>query len=103
MMLKLRCTVCGKLFDENEKKLYTDRHGFESPPYETYYGCPCCGGAFDEIEPCKICGSYYHDEEEEYCDECKRTVKKRFSDFMDKSFSKEERQLLNELYDGEKI
>jgi len=101
--MKLRCTVCGMLFDEGEEKLYTDRHGFEYPPYEVYYGCPCCSGAFEEVAPCKICGSYEHDAEEKYCDNCKADVKKRFSDFMDKAFTKKERQLLNELYDGERI
>lgn len=103
MMSKLRCKVCGMLFEDGEEKLYTDRHGFNYPPYDTYYGCPNCGGAFDEIEPCKICGSYEHDAEEECCSECKKTVKKRFSDFVDEAFTKEERQLLNELYDGERI
>ena len=65
--------------------------------------CPICKGEYEEIKPCKICGSYVHDIDEEYCNDCKSKVKKRFSDFVDSSFTKEERQLLNELYDDKKI
>ena len=62
-----------------------------------------CFSSFEEVKPCKVCGGYNHEGLESFCDECKKTVKKRFSDFVVANFNKEERELLNELYDGEQI
>ena len=65
--------------------------------------CVDIKGNYEEVEPCKICGSYNHDCDDEYCDICKKNVKQKFSEFVEKNFTKEERELLNELYDGERI
>ena len=55
------CLDCGKTF--LEPKHYTDTHGLDTPPYETYTGCPDCGGAYAEAHQCDecdkwICGTY---------------------------------------------
>lgn len=39
---------------------YVERHNLDTPPYEEFYGCPVCAGAFEE----------YNEEEEENKDEC---------------------------------
>ena len=91
-----RCEDCGHLFEDGEQTYWTEPHG------EKLSGCPLCHGAYVSARPCKLCGSYSN-EDEEYCDKCKEDVKKRFSEFVDKEFTKEERDLLNELYDGERI
>ena len=42
------------------------------------------------LKPCKICGSFNHEAKEAFCDECKKSVKKRFSDFVSSNFTKDE-------------
>ena len=98
-----RCNECGHLFEEGEQAEWVEMHGFNYGKGEQWSGCPICKGCYKEIYPCRICGSYDHDCDEEYCEDCKKNVKKRFSAFIEKEFTKEERELLNELYDGEPL
>ena len=102
-MQMYRCNECGHLFEEGEQAKWTEMHGFNYGNGEEWQGCPICKGGYSEIKPCKICGSYDHDYDEEYCNQCKRDVKRRFKTFIEKEFTEEERKLLNELYDGERI
>ena len=92
-----KCIECGHIFEDGEQARWTETHG------EVWESCPICKGDYEEVEPCKICGSYDHSVDDDYCDDCKKDVKKRFAEFVEREFSKEERELLNELYDGEKI
>jgi RecJ-like exonuclease len=92
-----KCTDCGHLFEYGEEKIQKENHG------EEWSVCPCCGGDYEEIMPCKICGSYEHEQNEKFCNECKEKTKNKFVAFIDENFSLEERKLLNELYDGERI
>lgn len=48
------CLECGESFDDPQK--YTERHGLETPPYETFTGCPRCGGAYANTIICDGCG-----------------------------------------------
>ena len=98
-----RCENCGHLFEEGEEARWVEKHGLDTPPYEEWSGCPLCKGAYEKISPCKICGSYNHDYDEDYCDQCKKDVKRRFETFIEKEFTKEERKLLNELYECKPI
>ena len=91
-----RCLECGHIFEDGEQEYWTEPHK------ERLSGCPVCHGVYASARPCKLCGSYLNCEKE-YCEICENDVKKRFSEFMDKEFTKEERELLNELYDGERI
>ena len=93
-----KCKECGHLFEDGEQVSWTESHG------ERLVGCPICKGVYESARPCNLCGSYEEKESaEEYCEKCKKDVKKRFNDFVEKEFTKEERDLLNELYDGERI
>lgn len=92
-----KCIECGHIFEDGEQARWTETHG------EVWECCPICKGDYEEVEPCKICGSYDHSVDDDYCDDCKKDVKKRFAEFVEREFSKEERKLLNELYDGEMI
>lgn len=101
-----KCMECGHLFEEGEQKTWKEDRGecWGSPCYEEMSGCPLCNGAYEEATACKICGGYGDmDEGEEYCNECKKDVLKRFQTFINAEFTAEERGLLNELYDGEEI
>jgi hypothetical protein len=104
-MKMYKCTECGHIFEEGEQATFEESRGehFGCPAYEQMSGCPICKEPYEEIEPCKICGSYEHDADEEYCDQCKIDVRKRFETFVLNAFTVEERELLNELYDGERI
>lgn len=104
--MMLKCKDCEHLFEESEIANWTEFIGerWGSPCFEEKTGCPICCGAYDEAVACKICGSYEGvEEDEEYCEECKEKVKKRFITFVYSNFTETERDLLNELYDGEKI
>lgn len=67
----LKCESCGRIFEELEH--YSERHGFDRPPYEEWDGCPYCGesGAV-EIGSCSYCDkivdadNLYHG----YCETC---------------------------------
>ena len=92
-----RCIECGNLFENGEEKRYNPGTG------EEFKACPVCKGDYIEVKPCKICGTYEHNQDELYCEDCKSKVKNKFADFVEKNFSIEERKLLNEMYDGEPI
>ena len=98
-----KCYECGHLFEKGEEVRWMETHGLSCPPYEEMTGCPVCKGNYYEIEPCRICGSYEHYANEDFCDNCKNDVKLKFETLMANNFSKEERILLNELYDGKDI
>ena len=91
------CSECGHIFEEGKFKSWVESHG------EEMQGCPICFSAFREVKPCKMCGSYNHDAESDVCDECKKKVEKRFADFVEQNFTAEERELLNDIYDGKNI
>jgi len=48
------CKDCHTHFTEPTK--YTDKHGFNSPPYDTKYGCPICEGDYAFAIECDECG-----------------------------------------------
>lgn len=91
-----RCKECGNLFEYGEEQRWVEPHG------ETFSGCPICYGPYEVAMPCKMCGGY-SDEDVDYCETCKNDIKQRFVDLLDKNFTEEERDLLNELYDGERL
>ena len=47
------CCECGHVFSSPRK--ITEKHGLDTPPYETYYCCPVCGGAYVETKKCVCC------------------------------------------------
>lgn len=50
------CLDCGKLFEE--PSYYAETHGLDTPPYETWNGCPKCSGAYVETFECSQCGEW---------------------------------------------
>jgi hypothetical protein len=100
-----RCIVCGHLFEEGEQATWREDRGefWGSPCNENVSGCPLCKGDYEEIKPCKICGSYKHEADKKYCVDCMIDVKIRFQTFVANEFTVKERELLNELYEGEEI
>ena len=97
-----KCLACGNLFEEGEQAEWVEMHGFDYGNGEKWSGCPICKGGYEKVEPCRICGSYAEEMQGDYCKECVVDVHKRFKDLM-KKFSEEERELLNDLYDGEPL
>lgn len=69
-----KCYHCGWEFEEGEEARWSESRGEAggAPCYEKMVGCPNCGGGFEEMVRCKICGEYYLDEELtcDVCDEC---------------------------------
>ena len=68
------CYECEHIF--SEPKIWTEKHGLDTPPFEHYSGCPSCGGAFAETYKCDCCGNWIVGEYAEltdgsrYCEEC---------------------------------
>ena len=50
------CLNCETLFET--PKHYIETHGFDSPPYEAWDGCPECGGGYVETMECSECGEW---------------------------------------------
>lgn len=95
-----KCEKCGELF-ENPLTIKEEVGEFGGvPAYQNFSVSPCCEESYVEVEKCKICGEY---SEDDYCKKCKNDVQKRFQTFINSEFLPEERELLNELYDGERI
>ena len=59
-----KCEECGHIFEDGEQVQWVEMHGFVYGNGEELSGCPICNGAYEEIKPCKICGSYDHDYDE---------------------------------------
>ena len=53
------CLDCGCIFEEPVR--HTETHGFTDGLYETWDGCPKCGGAFVETKRCDNCNEYIID------------------------------------------
>lgn len=54
------CLDCKNKFYDPER--FVEMHGFDSPPYEEWNGCPACGGAFVEAFCCDECGDWIEGE-----------------------------------------
>lgn len=71
------CYECLNVFDE--PKIWVEKHGLYTPPYEHYSGCPYCGGAFTEAHECDSCGEWITgpyiklNSGERICEECHTT------------------------------
>lgn len=85
-----RCDDCGHIFEEGEQARWTEPHG------ENMSGCPLCKGSYAEANSCKICGSYDCDYGEEFCEECKIDVQKRYMALM-AQFDENEKEIIREL------
>ena len=68
------CTYCGHLFEIPKK--YVEKHGLEFGGFETFEGCPECGGHFATAFKCDCCHQYIvddyikTDDGNRYCGNC---------------------------------
>lgn len=67
------CIECGRLFEEPQ--YWEERHGLDTPPYESLSGCPYCGGVYVKTFPCDCCGEYITGryvqiDNKRYCENC---------------------------------
>jgi hypothetical protein len=70
--MMFKCCECGHLFEDGEQAVWEERHGFTSPPYEKWDGCPICRGGYEEVHQCKECGEWHTEDElwGGYCFDC---------------------------------
>lgn len=94
-----RCLDCGHVFEEGEQKVYRENVGecHGTPAYQEFSVCPVCGEDYEEVKPCKICGSYEHETDEDFCDECQKDVKKRLDNLIKQNFNDTEIELLKQM------
>lgn len=90
------CEECNMIF--SEPRFFKEDHG------ETMACCPSCNGTFVEAQKCSICGEFYNPESSKNgcicCEDCEKSLEKRFSKILHDNFSDEEIAVLNSLYDG---
>lgn len=74
--MMFRCCECGNLFEEGEQAVWEETHGLDSPPYETWSGCPVCKGDYEEVHQCKECGDWHTEAElyDGWCEKCLRNT-----------------------------
>ena len=72
------CLDCQHIFED--PVCYTNTHGLDTPPYEIYYGCPKCGGAYTRAYICDCCNEWIQGDyikvgdHMRYCSECCRSM-----------------------------
>lgn len=101
-----KCCDCGHLFEEGEQKRISETSECFGAIEKTYYEvCPICEGVYEIAKPCKICGGYDSmiDSDETFCEDCKTRVLREFKWAMNKLLSAEERELLNDLLEGQEL
>lgn len=62
------CLDCGCIFEEGKQYIAEE---YETPPYETFYGCPACAGNYVETYRCDSCGNWIDTETYVEIDDCK--------------------------------
>ena len=72
--MMFKCCDCGHLFEEGEQAVWHETHGFTSPPYEKWDGCPLCTSDYEEVHQCKECGDWHYEDElyDGWCEKCLR-------------------------------
>lgn len=93
-----KCDECSHIFEEGEQKTWREPHG------EKMNGCPLCFSSYREISSCLFCGRFENmNADESCCPDCKKRIKDKFCEFVDNNFTLNERNILNEIYDGKRI
>lgn len=98
------CNNCNYISEEPNKIEENMGECFGFPCVEQLAICPHCGSEdITEAIKCKICEEYVPDSTVEYgaCENCRREVNGRFMELMRNNFYEVERELLNDIYDGE--
>lgn len=57
-MSKYVCLECYHVFDEPKNWKESRGEYFGVPSYESFSGCPKCGGAYTETHRCDCCGEW---------------------------------------------
>ena len=99
-----KCLNCGHLFEEGEQivseGLMGECHGMKV--YERYEMCPVCKSEYKEASCCSMCGEYFIGEDD-YCEDCKKSVVEKFRKILKNNFTMQEIELLDEIFDGESL
>lgn len=97
-----KCESCGHLFEEGEAGVLVESHEhFGTPCEERFYVCPICDGNYHEVKPCKICGGYTQEENEEFCEECRKKTIKAFMQLWNQFEDAEKEFLKEQIYEEE--
>lgn len=100
-----KCSECGLVFDE-PKRFSENRapYGADMEPrfYETLYGCPSCGGNYDDAMLCARCDNEYISTESRYpfCEDCLQDLITVFCEVMANNFREDEYDAIYDLTDG---
>ena len=85
-----KCKECGHLFEYGEQAVWHESHG------EKWQGCPLCKGNYEEVKICDVCDEYSSDISYGMCKKCRDYTVNRFNLIIEKNFTNEEREFLNE-------
>lgn len=99
------CNTCGQEFDA--PYVMREKHTeLDECATEIYEVCPNCGGGeWEESRICCQCGVSipYSQSKFGLCKKCEEKALNHFREFMDRSFTKNEREFLNWKYEGAEI
>lgn len=99
-----RCNDCEAEFLEPKTTYDTVPYGSREVACPGVSCCPFCGGDFEEVQICELCGESYTDSKHDgICDSCIDKIVNRFSELLNKNFTPFEISVLNSAYDGRNI
>lgn len=96
------CNSCKRTFDEpDDNSWYEDAAG--APCRMDDDGCPYCGSSdYDKVHQCALCKEETAVGDDDLCKKCKLYTVKDFQRQMDE-YTAEQREYLNDYYEGEKF
>ncbi len=99
-----RCNVCEAEFSEPKTTKDPVPYGSREVTYPGVSCCPFCGGDFEEVQICELCGETFTESKHNgVCDSCISIVVNRHSELLKTNFTPFEIAILNSALDGRNI
>lgn len=96
-----KCNDCGAEFSEPKITKVTVPYGSGEVTYPGVSCCPSCGGDYEEVQICELCGdSFAKSKFDGVCPGCINIISKRFSQLIKENFTPFEVNILSNAYDG---
>lgn len=96
------CENCGHVTETPKETQETIGEFHGQAVTEARKICSLCGGEMIPAKQCKRCRGWTL-EDDDFCEGCKEYVKLKFENTMTANFTDLDRELLNILYEGERI
>lgn len=99
-----KCKKCGTCFASPIPIVDKEPYGEGYVDWVSGSACPNCGGEFEEVYICELCGDeFFESDFPDVCPSCIRIVANRFSEMLKQNFAPFEIEILNAAYDGRNL